>query len=396
MENHACNMRTKSFYYLFLFICFPFQMILGQQGNAGSSTGEKKVFTTRQDRECSDNLATLETKTLYKNLYNLIGKNILLGHQDDPCYGVGWKYIPGRSDVRDITGQYPALYGFDLGRIELGLAYNLDSVPFEKTRLFIREAYNRGGVITLSWHLNNPLTGKTAWDNKPGAVTSILPGGEKNALFTIWLDRVADFLSSLKGKNGEHIPIILRLFHELNGGWFWWGKDQCSPDEMKQLWRYTIHYLRNEKNIHNLLYAFNTDKFNSGSEYIERYPGDDYIDILGFDIYQAGALHENAAFTTFFNRDLDMIDSIASSHHKIPALTEFGYNTIPDSSWWTNVFFPAVASHQIVYALAWRNADIKQYYLPWPGAASANDFKKMFGSGKILFESGIKSKNIYK
>ena len=102
-------------------------------------------------------------------------------------------------------------------------------------------------------------------------MASILPGGSKNSLYTVWLDRVADFLGGLKGKNGENIPIILRLFHELNGGWFWWGKDQCSPDEMKQLWRYTIHYLRNEKNIHHLLYAFNTDKFNSGTEYIERY-----------------------------------------------------------------------------------------------------------------------------
>jgi Glycosyl hydrolase family 26 len=352
-------------------------------------------------QSCSDPQATSETQALYKNLYQLIGKNILFGHQDDPCYGVGWKYISGRSDIRDVTGEYPALYGFDLGRIELGWTHNLDSVPFDKTRLFIQEAYERGGVITLSWHLNNPLTGLTAWDNKPGAVESILPGGAKNALYTVWLDRVADFLSGLKGKRGESIPVILRLFHELNGGWFWWGKDQCSPDEMKQLWRYTIHYLRNEKKLHNLLYAFNTDKFNSGSEYIERYPGDDLIDIMGFDIYQANTLRDNTAFIHLFSKDLNLLDSVASSHHKIPALTEFGYNEVPDSTWWTKVFFPTVATHQIVYALAWRNAGKKQsgnaeYYVPYPGAASAPDFKKMSESGKILFENGIKSKNMYK
>ncbi len=91
-----------------------------------------------------------------------------------------------------------------------------------------------------------------------------------------------------------------------------------------------------------------------------------------------------------------MMDSIASAHRKIPALTEFGYNVLPDSSWWTNVFYPAVASHKIVYALAWRNADIKQYYVPYTGSASAADFKKISATGKILFESGIKSKNIYK
>lgn len=379
MEYYACYMKLKPVCFLFLCLFYLPDMVNGQE------SGIKP----------SDSLATQETKTLYKNLYQLIGKNILLGHQDDPCYGVGWKYEKGRSDIRDITGQYPALLGFDLGRIELGLAYNLDSVPFEKTRLFIREAYDRGSVITLSWHLNNPLTGKTAWDNKPGAVASILPGGEKNALYIIWLDRVAGFLNSLQGKNGEPIPVILRLFHELNGGWFWWGKDQCSPDEIKQLWRYTIHYMRDTKHIHYLLYAFNTDKFNSGDEFMERYPGDDLIDILGFDIYQAGALHDNTAFVRFFNRDLDLIDSIAAAHHKIPALTEFGYNLVPDSTWWTKVFYPAVASHQIVYALAWRNADMKQYFAPYPGSASANDFKNMSVTGKILFESGIKAKHIY-
>jgi hypothetical protein len=96
-----------------------------------------------------------------------------------------------------------------------------------------------------------------------------------------------------------------------------------------------------------------------------------------------------------------MIDSIASSHQKIPALTEFGYNEVPDSTWWTKVFFPTITPHQIVYALAWRNAGKKQsgnteFYVPYLAAASASDFKKMSVSGKILFERGIKSKNIYK
>jgi hypothetical protein len=374
-------MKMKILFYFSLILSFPYQIIFAQT--------------------CSDKQATNETKNLYKNLYRLIGKNILFGHQDDPCYGVGWKYIPGRSDIRDLTREYPAIYGFDLGRIELGLTHNLDSVPFEKIKSFIRNAYDRGGVITLSWHLNNPLTGGTAWDNKPGAVDSILPGGPKNSLYNGWLDRVAEFLGSLKGKNGEPIPVILRLFHELNGGWFWWGKDQCSPDEMKKLWKYTILYFRKDKNLHNLLYAFNTDKFTSGSEYVERYPGDDLIDIMGFDIYQANILPDNTTFMNFFSSDLSLLDSLASAHHKIPALTEFGYNKTPDSTWWTKVFYPTIKNHQVVYVLAWRNAGKKQtgiaeYYVPYPGAVSASDFKKMSASGKFLFEKGIKAKKIYK
>jgi len=53
-----------------------------------------------------------------------------------------------------------------------------------------------------------------------------------------------------------------------------------------------------------------------------------------------------------------------------------------------------------VYALAWRNASNKpsdgtEFYVPYPGSASATDFMKISSSGKILFENGIKSKNIY-
>src|ERR1700733_14917618 len=128
-----------------------------------------------------DKNASKETINFYHNLKTLQSRGFLFGHQDDLAYGVGWKYIPGRSDIKDVTGDYPALYGWELGRLELDHPVNIDSVPFDKMRQFIQEAYQRGGVITLSWHLNNPLTGGTAWRPAPGTVASILPGGGTNA-----------------------------------------------------------------------------------------------------------------------------------------------------------------------------------------------------------------------
>ncbi len=127
----------------------------------------------------SDKKATKETVNLYHNLKKLLNKGIMFGHQDDLAYGVGWKYVPGKSDVKEVTGDYPAVYGFELGRIELDHRVNIDSVPFDSMRNYIKTVYERGGVITLSWHLNNPLTGKTAWDPAEGTVASIFPGGEK-------------------------------------------------------------------------------------------------------------------------------------------------------------------------------------------------------------------------
>lgn len=348
----------------------------------------------------SDKKATKETIALYHNLKKLLNEGIMFGHQDDLAYGVGWKYEPGRSDIKDVTGDYPAVYGFELGRLEIDQPVNLDSVPFDKMKSFIREAYDRGGVITLSWHLNNPLTGKTAWNPAPGTVASILPGGEKNDLYKTWLDKVAAFMFDLKGSHGEYIPVIFRPFHELNGDWFWWGGKNCTPDELKQLYQFTESYLRDKKNVHNLLYAYNTDKFYSKEEYLRRYPGDEWVDVVGFDIYQAYNTATNDDFIKYSGSMLGTLDSVAVERDKIPALTEFGYNGLGDSLWWTNTFLKAIAPYRISYALAWRNAGFRnadqyEFYVPYKGQASASDFVEFYKNEKTLFQKDVARKKVY-
>ena len=351
--------------------------------------------------QIADRSATRETQYLFANLHKQLGKGIMIGHQDDLAYGVGWEYKAGRSDVKETTGQYPAVYGWELGRLEIDSLVNLDGVPFYKMKQFIKEAYERGGVITISWHLNNPLTGKSAWDPGPGTVESVLPGGEKNELYKSWLDKVAAFMLDLKGKDGEYIPVIFRPFHELNGSWFWWGKNHCTPEQLKQLYRFTETYLRDIKKVHNLLYAFNTDRFSSTEDYLERYPGDEYVDVIGFDIYQKGDILSNDKFIAEVDKSLTMIEKIATAKNKVPALTEFGYNTIPDAGWWTGVLNKAMGKHAIAYALAWRNAGKKpnngmEFYVPYKGQVSATDFKNFSLLDKMIFENMAKQNKLYR
>jgi hypothetical protein len=366
-----------------------------------SSHPTDSVYKSSLDNLPVDKSASKQTKSLYFNLKKLLHKGIMFGHQDDLAYGVEWKYVTGKSDVKEITGDYPAVYGFELGRIELDQPVNIDSVPFDSMRHYIRTVYDRGGVVTLSWHLNNPLTEKTAWDAAPGTVASILPGGEKNDLYKSWLDKVANFIVSLKGKNGEQIPVVLRLFHELNGNWFWWGKDHCTPEEFKQLWHFTVSYLRDIKNIHQCLYAYNTDRFNSKEEYLLKYPGNEWVDVVGFDIYQRkGGAEGNAAFVKDLNDMLNRIEEIAAANKKIPALTEFGYAQVPDSTWWTNVFYKVLDHHKISYALAWRNAGFNQagkaeFYVPYKGQISEKDFIKFSKQRNILFQKDLSYKSVY-
>lgn len=347
----------------------------------------------------ADKNATKETVKLYNNLIRLLQKGIMFGHQDDLAYGYGWKYENGRSDIKDVTGDYPAVYGWELGRIEVDAPVNLDSVPFERMKQFIQDGYKRGSVITISWHLNNPVTGKSAWEPAVGTVASILPGGTKNELYKSWLDKIALFMQSLKGKNGELVPVIFRPFHELNGSWFWWGKNHCTPDEIKKLYQFTVTYLRDAKQVHNLLYAYNTDRFASSDEYLERYPGDEYVDVIGFDIYQRN--EGNEKFIAETGKMITTLERIAAEKNKIPAMTEFGYGTLPDSTWWTNVFLKAVAGHHISFVLAWRNAGVKydgskEFYVPYKGQASAADFMLFYNSAETLFEKDVAKEKLYK
>src|ERR1700712_6033321 len=86
-----------------------------------------------QDNPC-DKDATKETVRLYHNLKKLREKGFMFGHQDDLAYGVNWKYVNGNSDIKEVTGDYPSVYGWELGHLELDSSKNLDAVPFNKMK----------------------------------------------------------------------------------------------------------------------------------------------------------------------------------------------------------------------------------------------------------------------
>ena len=76
--------------------------------------------TSVENKFPTDPQATLETVALYNRLFNLAEKGIMLGHQDSPLYGHGWYGDEECSDVKNMVGDYPAMFGFELGHIELG------------------------------------------------------------------------------------------------------------------------------------------------------------------------------------------------------------------------------------------------------------------------------------
>ena len=351
------------------------------------------------DVSITDPNATYQTKALFHNLDQIRAENVLFGHQDALAYGVEWWDEPGRSDVLEVAGSYPAVYGWEIGDLEFGNEANLDGVNFEKMQNWIKEGYNRGGVITIAWHMNNPVTGGNAWDTTP-AVAQILPGGSHHDLFTGYLDTFAVFINGLTHKPGffsraHPIPVIFRPWHEMSGSWFWWGSNLCTPEEYIALWRFTVEYLRDEKGLRNLLYAYSPDRFDSAEHYLQRYPGDEYVDIMGYDDYWNVRDRESIVLLADGLRTLVLM---AEERGKIPALTETGLEAIPDTTWWTEVLLAGInadeLTRRIAYVQVWRNTarqveNRDHFYAPYAGHLSAPDFVEFVRHPLILLENDL-------
>jgi mannan endo-1,4-beta-mannosidase len=300
----------------------------------------------------ADSGRTQRTENLLINLKALGDSSVyLFGHQDDTVYGIGWTGDEDRSDVESVCNDYPALLGFDLGNIEKGDSANLDGISFERIRQEVIRHYDRGGMVSLSWTLSQTITSQEQ------------------------IDPVADFLNSLETPYGVKVPVMLRL----------------RKGQTKELWRMLTERLK-EKDVANVLYAYSSEATPTADEakYLEHYPGDDIIDLIGLDYYCAAPDADTtqiAGFATLLDKNLEMVCHVSKQHQKAVALTETGYEGIKVKDWWTKTLAPVLAKYPICYVLVWRNAHNQpgHYYAPYPGQQSVSDFVKFYNDRMTLF-----------
>jgi mannan endo-1,4-beta-mannosidase len=343
-----------------------------------------------------DYKATKETVALFNNLLKLSKEHILFGHQHATEYGHGWFGEEGRSDVKSVTGSHPAVIGIDFS----GLS-GRPKEEIEKSKASLKkqiiDTYNRGGVITVAWHFSNPVTPQTGfyWKDSVSApaVKNIIPGGSHHAQYKEILRTVADLAKSVKGKDGKLAPMIFRPFHEFDGDWFWWGKNHCTKEKFISLWRFTVSYLRDELGVHNFLYAFSPDnKFNSEAEFLDRYPGDEWVDMVGMDNY--GDFGRNGKYNLEAGiKKLKIVSDYAQKAGKLAAFTETGLESIADKDWWTASLLQSLKAEkmQLAYVLVWRNdaRSPTHYYAPYPDHPSVPDFMKFYQDPYTLFEADL-------
>ena len=192
----------------------------------------------------------------------------------------------------------------------------------------------------------------------------------------------------LTDDNGQPIPVIFRPWHENNGVWFWWGNTHCTPEEYRALYFLTQDYISNVQcPMSNIQWSYspNLDGAMTEEKFLQWYPGDERIDLIGLDAYQWGTEED---FVRQTRADLDFLCAFGKQHHKPVALTECGFINVPDPTWWDRVLLPILADYPLTYALVWRNAE-KEHFGPVPNTEAAEHFRNFYNSKHTLFLQDI-------
>lgn len=256
--------------------------------------------------------STANTKKLYSFLKDSYGKYVITGQQCDG--GINGNEFKA---IKNLTGDYPALLGLDMmdytpSRTALGAS----SSAVEKAIEFA----NKGGIVTFCWHWNAPTEYLNSTANSPDGwwggfytqsskfdIAKVMNG--QDAKGKKLLDRdIKEIAKQLKRLEKAGVPVIWRPLHEGSGGWFWWGAK--GSDAYKKLWKYLYNELTNTYGCNNLIWVYN-------GQSADWYPGDEYVDIVGEDIYPGNHVYDPQV--SRFKQAISY-----GSKTKITALTENG------------------------------------------------------------------------
>ena len=380
--NHNAGQRTAKIRFTDVDDRYYFKEVTVVQG--GDPSTPEYLYIVDKD-------ATAETKALLANLWTIADKGWMFGHHDDLWYGRYWYDEPGGSDTKAVCGDYPAVFSVDLAEI---MDDRAGSAANAIRRRVILEARERGEVILACAHLNNPKTGKDAWDNSSNQVVReiLTEGTATRATFLEWLDRCAGFALGLKDSKGNLIPVIFRMFHEHTQTWSWWGSSCTTASEFVDLWQMTVTYLRDTKGVHNFLYAISPQMdgvyADAKGRLQTRWPGDDWVDFIGMDCYHGS---NNIAFSN----NLKALEEVSLAKKKPCGVTEDGLESFTQADYWSRYIVTPTEGRRISMVTMWRNKYVagnendKHYFSVYPGHPSEADFRKMYDLDRTIFSGDL-------
>ncbi len=401
--------------------------LITYQKDGGRQETEVDTTVTLVDKKADESV-----KKVYAYL-KAVGSSdsVIFGHQNDICNKAGSEELT-ESDTKDVTGSMAGVFGIDALSLtgdefnveKYNKKYNrsLENTPENIVKAaaeLTNDAVNQGAVVTLSAHMPNfanvtvregagsseptyaqyDFTGYTPGVTTNDPMNQILPDGKYNKVFTAYLDMIADYAKQVKG------AVLFRPFHENTGSWFWWGAAYCDPEIYKNVYRYTVEYLRDVKDVHNMIYVYGPgSEAESVEDYGVRYPGDAYVDMVGFDMYDNGPA-DDGVFMGQLKKELNIVEAFAKQHDKLIAVTETGaanegglalLKTGNGNKDWYNQVLDIISESEASYYLLWANLGKGgAFYMPYVDAVNEDgslhghemldNFISFYNDGRSIF-----------
>lgn len=293
--------------------------------------------------------ANSTAQSVYDYLRSIWGQYTLSGQQD-----LTWQdNIDEYQRVINDTGKAPAIMGYDFMQIGLaagnpGLAQTQEAITH----------WNRGGLVTFCWHWRDPNNngGSTVGEFYTDRTSFQIPiaNGQldtNSASYANIEDDIALIAAELQELQDAGVTVLWRPLHEASGGWFWWGRNDRADGipaayAYVALWRHLYNTLTIDYGLNNLIWVWN-------GQSPAWYPGDDYVDISSYDVYDGQQNYESQA--SFFN-----LTKNASQEVKMVTMSE--NSNIPDPD---NMTADGI---RWLYFVVWNDSDTAE------GVTSSNNF----------------------
>lgn len=274
--------------------------------------------------------ATAQAANVYNYLLENNGKKVLSGASAGD--GNNNKFADW---VGNVAGAYPALACYDFLHLHRSGENWIDYTDISAAT----SQWQANGLVSYMWHWNVP-TDKDALDNKDwnkwgfycdqtefDIIEALKEGTWQHDFILSDIDKVAAILTQLQNAG---VPVIWRPLHEAcgsfkyNNPWFWWGRG--GVEATAELWKLMHDRLVNHHGLNNLIWVW-TAQYDKGfeAEMATAYPGDEYVDIVGVDLYRDLDNGEDEAVYAARVSDAYNAALAMTAGKKMVALSECGY-----------------------------------------------------------------------
>lgn len=310
---------------------------------------------------------TTRTENLRRNLLAYEDRGVMLGQMYATVEGIGWQGDSCRSDLNEVTGDNPAVTGYELAGIESGGERNVDDIDTTLIRRTAIEFMHRQGLSIMLWTVPNP--GENALES----------GSPANKKLKAWTQKIASFLGSLHDDYGIKLPTLVYLYPAGTGKWY----DKLSVEDYKRLYAQTVEWLRDDVETTNALFGFsNATVEGSAEQFMARCPKEN-IDCVQLMLLTTDA----GSYASDLGRMARQL-SVFCSSNAMPFGLYTGLKGLgTNADFWTRSLLPLVERCRLSYLMLGRNhGDFQKgdFYGPYPGNASVSDFMKLYNNPRTI------------